>query len=170
MTLNEQIAFQSKEHAEAMRYMSNAKETLQKAEKRDDGQYKDEKYVRSACGIAYLGVLRAIDAWLLMKGVQIQGKKNQISIKLYEYKIAQIDKKMLALLKSTYGTLHLSGYYHGVTKISTIKDGFDDAYEIIDKIKPDNPIDTPETRGDKALRIWNRFVISLSVMLMRKPY
>jgi len=103
--------------------------------------------------------------------VLISGKtESGTRIKLYEYKIAQIDKKMLNLLKSAYGALHLAGYYHGDTKISTIKDGFDDAYEIIEKIKPDNPIDMPETRGDKALRIWNRFVISLSVMFMRKPY
>ena len=47
---------------------------------------------------------------------------------------------------------------------------FDEAYYIIEKIRPENPIDTPETRGDRALRVWNRFVISLSVMLMRKPY
>jgi len=37
------------------------------------------------------------------------------------------------------------------------------AYYIIDKIKPENPIDVPETRGDKAKRIWNKMMISLAV-------
>jgi tetratricopeptide (TPR) repeat protein len=164
MTREEQNAFLSKEYAEAIRYMDNAKETLQKAEKQDNGHYKDEKYVKSACGIAYLGVLRALDAWLNVKGIEFSSKKKQKSIEFYEYTIAQIDKKMLSTLKSAYGALHLSGYYHGVTRISTIKDGFDDAYEIIEKIKPENPIDITETRGDKAKRVWNRMLISLAVM------
>jgi len=164
MTPEEQNVFLSKEHSEAIRYMNNAKETLQKAEKQDDGHYKDEKYVKSACGIAYLGVLRALDAWLLMKGVQLQGKRKQILINLYEYEVARIDKKMLTLLKSAYGALHLAGYYHGATGIGTIKDGFDDAYEIIDKIKPESPIEVAETRGDKVKRVWDRMMISLAVM------
>jgi tetratricopeptide (TPR) repeat protein len=163
MRPEEQNVFLVAEYAEAMRYMDNAKETLQKAEKQDDGHYKDEKYVKSACGIAYLGVLRALDAWLVMKGIEFSSKKRQKSIEFYEYTIARLDKKMLSNLKSAYGALHLAGYYHGATGIGTIKDGFDNAYEIIDKIKPENPIDVPETRGDKAKRILNRMMISLSV-------
>jgi hypothetical protein len=164
MTPDEQNAFLSVEYAESIRYMDNAKETLKKAEKRDDGYYKDEKYVKSSCGIAYLGVLRAIDAWLIMKGVQLPGKKQQKSFALYEYTIAQIDKKMLSILKSAYGVLHIAGYYHGVTSVDTIKSGFDAAYYIIDKIKPENPVDVPETRGDKVKRAWNKMMISLAVM------
>jgi hypothetical protein len=164
MTPEEQNAFLSREYAEAVRYMDNAKETLKRAEKQDDGYYRDEKYVKSACGIAHLGVLRAIDAWLIMKGVQLPGKKQQKSFALYEYTIAQIDKKMLSVLKSAYGVLHIAGYYHGVTKIDIIKNGFNDAYEIIEKIKPENPVDVPETGGGKAKRIWDKMMISLAVM------
>ncbi|MDR2592851.1 MAG: DUF5618 family protein [Chitinispirillales bacterium] len=170
MTPDEQRTFLSKEHAEATRYMDNAKETLQKSEKQDDGHYKDEKYVKSACEIAYLGVLRALDAWLFMKGVEFSSKKKQKSIEFYKYTIARIDKKMLSLLKSAYGALHLAGYYHGATGIGIIKGGFDNAYEIIEKIKPDNPVEVAESRGDRAKRIWGRMMISLAVMLMRKPY
>lgn len=47
-----------------MRYINNAKEVLSKA-KIENNIYVDVKYVRSACGIAYLGVLKAIDEYLL---------------------------------------------------------------------------------------------------------
>jgi hypothetical protein len=164
MTIEEQNTFQSKEYAEAIRYMDNAKDTLRKAEKQDDGYYVDAKYVRSACGIAYLGVLLAVDAWLALKGVSLSGKKK--SIDLYEQTVAQMDKKMLVRLKSAYSALHLSGYYHGDTRVSIVRSGFDAAYEIIEKIKPENPIDVAETKGDKAKRIWSRMMISLAVMFM----
>jgi hypothetical protein len=169
MTPEEQNAYLSAEYAEAMRYMGNAEETLKRAEKQGDGYYKDEKYVRTACGTAYLGVLIAVDAWLIIKGVEFSGKK-QKSIDLYEYTIARIDKKMLACLRSAYGALHLSGYYRKATQIGIIRDGFDAAYDIIDKIKPENPVEVPETRGGKAKRAWNTFLISAAVMFMRNRF
>jgi len=164
MTINEQNLYMSKEYTESIRYMDNAKDTLKRAEKQDNGYYKDEKYVRTACGTAYLGVLRAIDAWLFIKGVQLPGKKKQKSFALYEYTIAKMDKKMLSSLKSAYGVLHIAGYYHGITSVDIIKNGFDIADEIIEKIKPENPVEVAETGGDKAKRIWNRLLISLAVI------
>jgi tetratricopeptide (TPR) repeat protein len=164
MTPEEQNAFLSKEYAEAIRYMDNAKETLQKAKKQDDGYYQDEKYVKSACGIAHLGVLRALDAWLFMKGIEFSSKKKQKSIDYYEYTIARLDKKLLSRLKSEYGALHLAGYYHGDMCVSTIKNGFDAAYEIIEKIKPENPVEVAETSCDKAKMVWDKLLISFAVI------
>lgn len=43
--------------------MENATETLKKAGK-DGKYYKDEKYVKTACGTAYNGVLKALDIYL----------------------------------------------------------------------------------------------------------
>jgi hypothetical protein len=164
MTIDEQNFYKSKEYAEAMRYMDNAKETLRKAEKQDDGLYKDVKYVRSACGIAYLGVLVALDAWLTMKGVQIPKKRNHTNIDFYLSNLGKLDMKMLDHLNDAYSVLHLDGYYRKVKRVKIIEGGFDAAYEIIDKIKPENPVDVPESRGDKAKRIWNKMIISLAVM------
>jgi hypothetical protein len=48
MTRDEQNTYQSVEYAEACRYMDNAKETLKKAGKQDEGQYGDAKYVISS--------------------------------------------------------------------------------------------------------------------------
>ncbi len=53
---------------EPLRYFNNAKETLNKSPI-EDNQYTDDKYVKSACGIAYLGVLKAIEDYLLKKGL-----------------------------------------------------------------------------------------------------
>jgi len=60
--------------------------------------------------------------------------------------------------------LHLDGYYRKVKNVKMIEGGFDEAYYIIDKIKPENPIDVPETRGDKAKMVWNKMIISLAGM------
>ena len=164
MTPEEQNAFLSKEYKEAVRYMDNANETLKKAEKQDDGYYRDAKYVKSACGIAHLGVLVALDAWLTLKDVPGPKKKQRKSIGYYTDNIAKIDNKLLSALQAEYEILHLSGYYDGLRRVRVIEDGFDLAYEIIGKIKPENPVDVPETRGDKFKMALNKMMISLAAM------
>jgi len=164
MTPEEQDLFLSAEYAESMRYMDNAEETLLRAKTRDDGQYKDEKYVRSACGIAYLGVLVALDAWLTLKGVQIPTKRNHTNINFYLSQVAKLDKKLLDHLNAAYNVVHLDGYYRKVKSITIIRGGFDEAYYIIEKIKPERLINVPETRGNKVKRVWNKMLISLAVM------
>jgi hypothetical protein len=163
MTNDEQNLYLSKQYAEAMRYMDNAEETLKRAGKQDNRFYMDEKYVKSACGIAHLGVLVALDAWLTLKEVPDPGKKKRKSIGYYTDNIAKIDNKILSTLKAEYDILHLNGYYDGVCLIKAIKNGFDLAYEIIEKIKPEHPIDVPESRGDKIKRALNKMMISLAV-------
>jgi hypothetical protein len=134
MSLEEQQEYRTARHTEALRYMANASDTLSQANKVDNF-YQDQKYVRSACGIAYLGVLIALDAFFALRGVELPKKKRR-SIEFYTATIAKIDKKMLNYLNSAYDTLHLSGYYDGNCDAVVIKRGFDVAYEIIDKIKP----------------------------------
>lgn len=136
MPIEEQKLFLKKEYAEAIRYMDNAKETLQRAQKEDDSKYyKDKKYVKTACGTAYNGILVALDAWLKIKGVEIKKGKRK-SIEFYTDNIAKLDGKMSRALRSAYNILHLAGYYDGETNTKVISEGFDTAYEIIDKIKP----------------------------------
>ncbi|GBU21494.1 hypothetical protein R80B4_01387 [Fibrobacteres bacterium R8-0-B4] len=143
MTPEERNSYMSKEYDEAVRYMDNAKEDLRKAGKRNDGLYKDDKYVRSACGIAYLGVLIALDAWLTLKGVEIPKKRNHTNINFYLTNIGKLDIKLLGHLNVAYNVLHLDGYYRRVTSVKSIEGGFDAAYYIIDKIKPDPRRPTP---------------------------
>jgi len=136
MSIQEQEQTKEKYHSKAMRYMDNAKECLVKAQKKD-GYYLDQKYVRMACGTAYSGLLVGLDGILQLKEITPKGKERK-SIEYYQRNITQIDKKLLNTLINAYQILHLLGYYDGITKASVIKDGFDEAYKIINKIKPLN--------------------------------
>jgi hypothetical protein len=134
MSHEEQQKIREKYYTEAIRYMDNAKETLRKAGK-EDNLYKDEKNVKTACGIAYNGVLKALDGYLYVRG--IEKKKGRKSIEYYKDNLAKLDKKLLAYLGGAYEVLHLSGYYDGTLVVSLIQFGFKYAYDIIDRIKPE---------------------------------
>ena len=99
---------------EALRYIQNAKETLLRSPIVND-RYTDEKYVKTACGTAYLGVLKAIDEYLIEHGV---GKK-ELPKKVEEYRKAlqkyasQYNGKLLGTFDDLYDELHIAGYYRG---------------------------------------------------------
>jgi len=163
MNISEQDVLLSKGYAEALRYMDNAKETLQKARK--EGQhYTDRKYVRTACGTAYNGVLEALDTWFELKELPALSKKQRKSIEYYNKSITMVDKKMVSLLGTAYRALHLDGYYDGETSVKLIESGFDAAYTIIDKIKPETFVPVKETRAQGMKRMLNSLLVSLAVM------
>ncbi|MCL2218556.1 MAG: DUF5618 family protein [Chitinispirillia bacterium] len=164
MTVQEQNAFLSAQYAEATRYMDNAKEALRKAGK-DEEHYRDAKYVRTACGIAYNGVLIALDAWFNIKGVPPLPQKQRKSEHHYRSNLAALDKKMATKFNDAYDVLHLFGYYDGVRNIKLIQLGFEHAYYIIDKIKPDNPVEITETKGAAAKRAMKILLITAAAML-----
>jgi uncharacterized protein (UPF0332 family) len=152
MSIAQQEDVRQHAYAEAMRYMNNAKETLQKARKEDD-HYHDAKYVRTACGTAYNGVLIALDAYLLLKGVE--RKKGCKSIQYYTEHIGMLDKKLLSYVNDAYSILHLYGYYDGIRDAKVLKIGFDYAYQIIDKIKPDHVEELPPVKPSPLKRIYS---------------
>jgi hypothetical protein len=120
-------------YKEAMRYIDNARTQLKLAGK--DGKfYVDAKYVKSASGIAYSGILIALDALFDYKNVpKRRGRK---AIDYYQLNLAKIDKKLLRELNAAYELLHLAGYYEGQLKIGAIEEGFDSALSIISALKP----------------------------------
>jgi uncharacterized protein (UPF0332 family) len=135
MSIQEQEQLRHKYYDEAMRYMENARECLQKAQK--DGKfYRDPKYVKMACGTAYNGVLVALDGFLVIKGIHKPRAKIRKSIEYYQENISKIDKKMLSYLNDAYSILHIYGYYDGTDNVTVVKEGFDLANTLIDKIKP----------------------------------
>jgi len=137
MSIEEQQSVKEKYYNEAIRYMDNATEDLKKA-KKEDMIYRDPKYVRRACGTAYSGLLIALDGFLRLKGIHTPDKKKvRKSIEHYQSNITKIDKKMLDNLNIAYKILHLYGYYDGIESAVVVKEGFDVAHKIIDKIKPD---------------------------------
>ena len=136
MSLEAQQELKEKYYSEAVRYMDNAREYLKNAQK--EGKiYHDPKYVRSACGTAYSGVLIAMDGYCILKGIHTSNsKKERKSIEYYKKNIAKQDKKLLVNLNIAYQILHLYGYYDGVQSVDVIKTGFSFANTIIEKIKP----------------------------------
>ena len=135
MSIQEQQELREKCYHEAIRYMDNAKKVLTKAQK-DGNYYNDKKYVKMACGTAYSGLLIALDCFLLLKGTEKPKGKSRKSIEYYQKNIAQLDKKLLRHLNVAYEVLHLWGYYDGIESANVVKTGFEEAYKIIEKIKP----------------------------------
>jgi len=120
-------------YQESMRYIDNARTTLKQAG-REGKFYIDEKYVRTACGTAYSGMLVALDTLFDIK--KVQKRRRRKSIEYYQGTLSLIDKKLLNHLKSAYLILYLEGYYEGQKKIGAIEEGFDSAISIINTLKP----------------------------------
>ena len=135
MSTQEQAQTKTKYYSEAIRYMDNAKEILRKASK-EGNYYRDDKYTKIACGTAYSGVLKALDGYFILKQVPTIKKGSRKSKQYYENCLSNQDWKILSAFETAYSILYLSGYYDGITRVKTINDGFEIAYEIIEKIKP----------------------------------
>ncbi|GHV65352.1 hypothetical protein FACS1894199_05810 [Bacteroidia bacterium] len=156
MSNEEQEGIKQRAYAGSMRYMNNAKETLQKANK-EDNFYADKKYVRTACGTAYNGVLLALDTYFELKGVTMPPKKKHKSIEFYTIEAGKLDGKLLKELNAAYRILHIEGYYEGVQKADVIKSGFDSAYEIINKIKPIHVLELPPAKSSVLNKMFTLF-------------
>ena len=123
-----------KKITESERYLQNAQETLKKAG-RENGYFKDEKYVRSACGIAYLGVLKATDAYLAKYGKNVPDKKGRRHVDNYREILTQLNNKVLNSFNAAYYGLHIDGYYGGVLKAKSIFSSFEAFEELISAAK-----------------------------------
>jgi hypothetical protein len=120
-------------YKEAMRYIDNAKEQLKLAGKGDE-YYLDDKYVKTACGTAYSGALKALDFWFDIR--KVENRRRRKSIEYYRTVLGKMDNKLLKHLNSAYNLLHLAGYYDGETDIKSIDSGFEKAISIVDILKP----------------------------------
>ena len=78
--------------------------------------------------------------------------------------IARTDKKLASIMDDAYRILHLYGYYDGIRNAKVIGLGFDAAYEIIEKIKPEHFVPVKETRTQGFKRVLNNLLISAAVM------
>jgi hypothetical protein len=122
---------------EPLRYLQNAKELLSKSPIESDS-YADEKYVKSACGVAYLGILKAIEEQLLRKGMA----KKELPKKVEEYRkalkkhVSIHNGKLLKEFDDLYDELHIAGYYRGnLHGVGVVKDILKRAKNFIGKIK-----------------------------------
>jgi hypothetical protein len=114
---------------DARRYIANAKELLSEKARKEDGFYRDEKYVKMAGHTAYAGVLVALDAVLPKKG---KGRK---SVDWYLENLANMDGKLLDSFNAAYDTLHLSMGYDGNSDAEVVAAGLKRANYIIDWVE-----------------------------------
>ncbi|GAB4535442.1 MAG: hypothetical protein Fur0020_02850 [Thermodesulfovibrionia bacterium] len=121
---------------EAIRYLNNAKEIL-KSTPMEDNAYTDVKYVQEACGTAYLAVLKAIDEYLISRGVDtrelpqsVEGYRDMIKkyLSVHNGKLAREFEKL-------YKELHIAGYYRGLLEdVGVVKEALKAAKAFIEKI------------------------------------
>lgn len=122
---------------EAIRYLENAKEILKKVPV-EDNTYTDIKPVQEACGTAYLAMLKAIDEYLINRGVDpkelpqsVEGYKEMIRKYLSVH-----DGKLTREFEKLYKALHIAGYYRGLLEdVNMVKDAFKAAKAFIEKIR-----------------------------------
>lgn len=114
---------------EAHRYIDNAKEILRDKAQKEDGYYKDKKYVKLAGHAAYSAVLEALDG---LFGLRKKGRK---SVEWYQEELSKMDKKVLNAFNVVYNTLHLSMAYDGNLSVDIANIGFKEAEKIIDWVE-----------------------------------
>lgn len=122
---------------EALRYLENAKETL-KSIPAQDNTYVDVKPVQEACGTAYLAVLKAVDEYLLKKG--LDEKELPQSVDGYKELMRKYlmihNGKLLREFEKLYKLLHIAGYYRGLLEdVTVVKDALKAAKNFIEKIR-----------------------------------
>jgi len=98
---------------ESLRYLNNAKEILRKVPI-EDKRYTDVKYVQEACGTAYLSVVKAIDEYLLNKGLDKKELPKSVDAyrKALQKHVAVHDGKLLREFEALYDQLHIAGYFY----------------------------------------------------------
>lgn len=124
--------------SEAKRHIDNAKGFLSNNAKKEDGFYRDKKYVKIAGHTAYTGILLALDE--LLSGKK---KKTRKSVEWYQKELSGIDKRMSSDFGAAYQILHLDMGYDGSNSSEIAKFGLEKAEKIISWVE--NRL-TPQTR------------------------
>jgi len=114
---------------EAKRYVSNAKEILREKGAKEDGHYRDAKYVKMAGHTAYTGVLFLLDHYF---GKKAKGRKD---VDWYKINLSKEDRKILDSFETVYEQLHLVMAYDGAGNADMVKIGFREAERIIDWVE-----------------------------------
>jgi hypothetical protein len=122
---------------EALRYLNNAKEILRSIPI-EDNAYADVKPVQEACATAYLAVLKAIDEYLLSRG--LSKKELPKSVDGYRQALQKYlaihNGKLVRDFERLYDQLHIAGYYRGLLHdVDAVKDILKAARTFIEKIK-----------------------------------
>src|SRR4030042_4071408 len=109
---------------ESLRYLQNAKDILKKAPV-EDGRYVDIKFVQEACGTAYLAIIKAIDEYLMKKGLSKKElpKSTEGYRKALQRYLTVYDGKLTREFERLYEELHIAGYYRGLLgQVNVVKE------------------------------------------------
>lgn len=121
---------------EALRYLQNAKEILKRAPI-EGNMYADVKYVQEACATAYLAVLKAIDEYLLNKGLSEKELPKSVDAyrKVLQKYLTVRNGKLIKEFGNLYEELHIAGYYRGnLHSVDVVKGALKTAKAFIEKI------------------------------------
>lgn len=121
---------------ESIRYLNNAKEILKTSPIEDD-TYTDIKPVQEACGTAYLAILKAIDSYLIKKGIDEKELPQSVDgyRKILQRYVSIHNGKLLKSFDALYKELHIAGYYRGLLiDVNVVKEVFKSAKAFIEKI------------------------------------
>lgn len=115
----------------ATRYLDNARQTIRNSPV-VYGRYQDAKYVSESAGIAYLAALKAIQGYLISRGLYSKNKLPK-TIEGYQFAIKKIphNGKLSNAFESVYKILHIGAYYNELDDAEVIKIGFQRVKEII---------------------------------------
>ncbi len=122
---------------EALRYLNNAKEILRSTTTEDDA-YTDVKYVQEACGTAYLAILKAIDEYLLGRGLDRTELPHSTEgyRKMIKKYLSVRNGKVQREFEKLYDELHIAGYYRGLLHdVDMVKAALKSARAFIEKVK-----------------------------------
>jgi hypothetical protein len=121
---------------EALRYFKNAKELLGKSPV-EDNTYTDIKYVQEACGTVYLAVLKAIDEYLISRGVNEKDLPQSVDgyREMLKKHLSIHNGRLTREFEKLYKALHIAGYYRGLLDdVNALKDYFKVAKSFIEKL------------------------------------
>jgi len=114
---------------EAHRYLENAKEILREKAQKEDGYYKDRKYVKMAGNTAYAAILEALDG---LFGKKQKGRK---SVEWYQEELGKVDRKVLNTFNLAYDNLHLAMGYDWNLTVDVCNAGLRQAESIINWVE-----------------------------------
>ena len=122
--------------SEARRHLANARQILAEKGKLDaDGAYyKDAKYVAEAAGVAYIGALLAVDAWMLHKGKEVD-YKSITDVSTFIKANAPSGSSMRKDFRHMYEILHLNAYYGNLRDYKTIAGVLDSLAKFIKDVE-----------------------------------
>lgn len=116
---------------EAHRYVEKARDILKNNENYDPETrcYDDKKYVRSAGHFLWHAVMLALDSVFHVR----EDRRTRVDVEAYRNAVGKRDRKLLALLNTSYQILHLQMGYDGILAKASCDEGFRITNDIIDR-------------------------------------